>query len=179
MAVSEGLAIDLSICLGIPDHRVDNIGCDLWPSQVGIWTALFMDLTSNSCLSRHPRLPEPDACKTQDTWNWLNLYHTTRPRIKHPPGLFLSIISDRSLAESFVEKIRTILESLRILRNLVAQEVYMMEDGAKVLKWYYGHRRWMLCWVKGQTGMAYIRVGGLWRFDNIWSGQAFAFWCSD
>ncbi|KAJ5193445.1 hypothetical protein N7449_009587 [Penicillium cf. viridicatum] len=61
---------------------------------------------------RHPKLPQPDAQYTQ---NWLNLYHATRPH-------------------SFVEKIRSILESLRLLRKPVVQEVYMMEDGAKVSK---------------------------------------------
>ncbi|KAF4772093.1 hypothetical protein HAV15_004890 [Penicillium sp. str.  len=40
----------------------------------------------------------------------------------------------RCLAESFMEKIRSLLESPRLLRKPVVQEVYMMEDGVKVPK---------------------------------------------
>ncbi|CRL24577.1 unnamed protein product [Penicillium camemberti] len=116
MAVNVGLAIGLSMGLGIP------------------LTVALIILAVTYGRRRHPRLPKPDACETQATENWLNLYHATRPRIKHPPKLFLSIVADRNLAESFLEKIRSILESLRLLRKPVVQEVYMMEDGAKVSK---------------------------------------------
>lgn len=64
-----------------------------------------------------------------------SIYTTQHVRVLSTlPSCFLSIIADRSLAESFVEKIRSILESLRLLRKPVVQEVYIMEDGAKVSK---------------------------------------------
>ncbi|CAI7569593.1 unnamed protein product [Penicillium viridicatum] len=97
MAVNQGLAIGLSCGLGIP------------------LTIALMIMAVTYGRRRHPRLPQPDACKTQDTENWLNLYHATRPR-------------------SLAEKTRSILESLRLLRKPVVQEVYMMEDGAKISK---------------------------------------------
>ncbi|KAJ5531698.1 hypothetical protein N7527_005091 [Penicillium freii] len=96
-AVNRGLAIGLSLGLGIPLTIAIVFMCVLWIYR------------------RHPRLPEPSARKTQDTENWINLYHATRPR-------------------SLAGKIRSILESLRLLRKPVVQEVYMMEDGAKISK---------------------------------------------
>ncbi|KOS44741.1 hypothetical protein ACN38_g4324 [Penicillium nordicum] len=95
MAVNEGLAIGLSLGIGIPV------------------TVLLIILAVTYGRRRHPKLPQPDACENTETW--LNLYHATRPR-------------------SFVEKICSIVESLRVLRKPIVQEVYMMEDGAKVPK---------------------------------------------
>ncbi|KAJ5926198.1 hypothetical protein N7516_007971 [Penicillium verrucosum] len=97
MAVNEGLAIGLSLGIGIP------------------LAISFIVLAVVYGRRRHPKLPQPDACRTQNTENWLDLYRATRPR-------------------SFVEKICSILESLRVLRKPIVQEVYMMEDGAKVPK---------------------------------------------
>lgn len=55
-----------------------------------------MELINNSCLFRHPKLPQPDACENTETW--LNLYHATRPRIKHPSqAVFYPLLLTKAL----------------------------------------------------------------------------------
>ncbi|KAJ6127898.1 hypothetical protein N7471_009115 [Penicillium samsonianum] len=101
MAVNIGLAVGLSIGLVIPLTIALII--------------LAVTYSHRSCPFRHPKLPQPDACQTKNTENWLNLYHATRPL-------------------SLTEKTRSILEVLRLVRKPIVQEVYVMENGTKVSK---------------------------------------------
>ncbi|KAJ5858086.1 hypothetical protein N7455_008980 [Penicillium solitum] len=101
------MALDEGLSIGLPIALSIVLGIPL--------TIALVILAVTYGRRRHPSLPQPDPCETQGTENWLNLYHATRP-------------------QSFMEKIRSLLESPRLLRKPVVQEVYMMEDGVKVPK---------------------------------------------